>query len=115
MDQAITHWINALAGSNALLDSIMIMATKVGIPLLVARDPAKVFRPPHVRNHPPSSSKQAEMPIMRSELICSLVAAACVVAAPPAEGALLANHSPRYTVTLACPYTSERRDRCTRA
>src|SRR6267154_1305002 len=78
MDQAITQWFNSLAGSNALLDSIMIMATKVGIPLLVARDPAKVFRPPHVRNHSSSSSKQAEVPIMRSELLCSLVAVARV-------------------------------------
>src|ERR1700682_4149993 len=34
MDQAITQWINSLAGSNALLDSGMIMATKVGVPLL---------------------------------------------------------------------------------
>jgi len=37
---------------------------------------------------------------MRSELICSLVAAACVVAAPPAEGALCAKQSPPYTVAL---------------
>ena len=36
MDQAITEWINSFAGSNAALDSIMIMATKVGLPLLVA-------------------------------------------------------------------------------
>src|SRR6266851_3272726 len=36
MDRAITQWINALAGSNALLDSVMIMATTVGVPLLVA-------------------------------------------------------------------------------
>jgi hypothetical protein len=36
MDQAITQWINSLAGSNAPLDSIMIMATNVGVPLLVA-------------------------------------------------------------------------------
>jgi hypothetical protein len=35
MDQAITQWINSLAGSNVLLDSVMIMATKVGVPLLV--------------------------------------------------------------------------------
>src|SRR6266853_2273891 len=115
MDQAITQWFNSLAGSNALLDSIMIMATKVGIPLLVARDPAKVFRPPHVRNHSPSSSKQAEVPIMRSKLICSLVAAACVVAAPPAEGALCAKQSPPYTVALVELYTSEGCDSCPRA
>src|SRR6267378_671942 len=36
MDRAITQWINFLAGSNALLDSVMIMATNVGVPLLVA-------------------------------------------------------------------------------
>src|SRR5258708_1217710 len=36
MDQPITQWINSFAGSNVLLDSIMIMATKVGVPLLVA-------------------------------------------------------------------------------
>src|SRR5712672_333161 len=36
MDQAITQWINSLAGSNVLSDSVMIMATNVGVPLLVA-------------------------------------------------------------------------------
>ncbi len=36
MDQAITQWINALSGSNALLDSVMITATKVGVPLHVS-------------------------------------------------------------------------------
>ena len=36
MDQAITQWINSLAGSNVLLDSAMIVATNVGVPLLVA-------------------------------------------------------------------------------
>src|SRR6266404_1442903 len=36
MDQAITQWINSLAGTNALLDSVMIMATKGGVPLVVA-------------------------------------------------------------------------------
>jgi undecaprenyl-diphosphatase len=35
-DQAVTRWINSLAGSNALLDSVMIMATEGGVPLLVA-------------------------------------------------------------------------------
>jgi undecaprenyl-diphosphatase len=35
MDQAITQWINALAGSNVLLDSVMFMATNAGVPLLV--------------------------------------------------------------------------------
>src|ERR1700719_3597998 len=36
MDQTITQWINSLAGSNVVLDSAMIMATNVGVPLLVA-------------------------------------------------------------------------------
>src|SRR5260221_4770867 len=36
MDQAITKWINSLAGSNVLLDSDMIAVTNVGVPLLVA-------------------------------------------------------------------------------
>src|SRR5260221_781727 len=36
MDQAVTEWINSFAGRNVALDSIMIMATKVGLPLLVA-------------------------------------------------------------------------------
>ena len=36
MDQAITQWINSLAGSDALLDSVMSAATKAGVPLLVA-------------------------------------------------------------------------------
>src|SRR5260370_2170550 len=36
MDKAITQWINSPAGSNVLLDSVMIMATEVGVPLLVA-------------------------------------------------------------------------------
>src|SRR5260370_4438937 len=36
MDQAITQWINSLAGSNVLLDSAMIMVSDVGVPLLVA-------------------------------------------------------------------------------
>jgi undecaprenyl-diphosphatase len=35
MDQAITHWINAPAGRNVLLDSIMVTATQFGAPLLV--------------------------------------------------------------------------------
>jgi undecaprenyl-diphosphatase len=35
MDQAITRWINALAGSNVLLDSFMITATQFVVPLLV--------------------------------------------------------------------------------
>src|SRR5713101_6618935 len=35
MDQAITQWINFPAGSNGLLDAIMILAGKVGLPLLV--------------------------------------------------------------------------------
>lgn len=36
MDQAITQWINSPAGSNALLDSVMITITEVGVPVLVA-------------------------------------------------------------------------------
>src|SRR5260221_2904088 len=36
MDQAFTQWINSVAGSNVLLDSVMTMATEVGVPLLVA-------------------------------------------------------------------------------
>jgi undecaprenyl-diphosphatase len=36
MDQALTQWINSGAASNALLDSVMIMATEAGVPLLVA-------------------------------------------------------------------------------
>src|SRR6266481_82166 len=36
MDQVITQWINSLAGSNALLDSGMVIATTFGVPLLVA-------------------------------------------------------------------------------
>jgi undecaprenyl-diphosphatase len=36
MDQPITQWINSFAGGNVLLDSIMVMATKVGVPFLVA-------------------------------------------------------------------------------
>ena len=35
MDQAITRWINALAGSNVLLDSFMIAATQFVVPLLM--------------------------------------------------------------------------------
>src|ERR1700730_18399659 len=36
MDQVITQWINSVAGTNALLDSVMIAASKIGVPLLVA-------------------------------------------------------------------------------
>jgi undecaprenyl-diphosphatase len=35
MDQTITQWINSPASSNVLLDSIMVMATQFGVPLLV--------------------------------------------------------------------------------
>ena len=35
MDQAITQWINTPAGSNVLLDSIMIAATQYGVPIVV--------------------------------------------------------------------------------
>ena len=36
MDQAVTQSINSFAGSNVLLDSAMIVATNVGVPLLIA-------------------------------------------------------------------------------
>lgn len=36
MDQAITQWINSLAGNTASLDFVMIAATKAGVPFLVA-------------------------------------------------------------------------------
>jgi undecaprenyl-diphosphatase len=36
MDQAITQWINSLAGTNTLSDSVMIIASKAGVPFLVA-------------------------------------------------------------------------------
>ena len=36
MDQAITQWINSLAGSNALFDFVTITITQAGVPLLVA-------------------------------------------------------------------------------
>lgn len=35
MDETVTHWINALAGSSALLDVIMVQITQFGVPLLV--------------------------------------------------------------------------------
>jgi undecaprenyl-diphosphatase len=35
MDHTITHWINAFAGNNVLLDLIMITASRFGVPLLV--------------------------------------------------------------------------------
>jgi undecaprenyl-diphosphatase len=35
MDQAITRWINAPAGSSVLLDSIMTTTTQYGVPILV--------------------------------------------------------------------------------
>ena len=35
MDHTITHWINAFAGGNILLDQIMIAASRFGVPLLV--------------------------------------------------------------------------------
>lgn len=35
MDVTVTSWINSAAGSNLLLDSIMIMATKFGVPIMV--------------------------------------------------------------------------------
>jgi undecaprenyl-diphosphatase len=36
MDQVLTQWINSFADSNVLLDTVMIMATRAGVPLLVA-------------------------------------------------------------------------------
>jgi undecaprenyl-diphosphatase len=35
VDRAITQWINAPAGSNYLMDSIMIVVTQYGVPLLI--------------------------------------------------------------------------------
>jgi undecaprenyl-diphosphatase len=35
MDQVITQWINSDAGSSGLLDAVMIIVGKVGVPLLV--------------------------------------------------------------------------------
>lgn len=35
MDQAITHWVNSLAGSNGALDSFMILVSLFGVPLLI--------------------------------------------------------------------------------
>lgn len=35
MDEAITHWINAAAGSSEILDTVMIAVTKFGVPLVV--------------------------------------------------------------------------------
>jgi undecaprenyl-diphosphatase len=35
MDQAITRWINSFAGSNALLDALMVAVTQAGVPLLI--------------------------------------------------------------------------------
>ena len=35
MDRRITQWMNALAGSNVLLDSAMITVTKFGVPFLI--------------------------------------------------------------------------------
>jgi undecaprenyl-diphosphatase len=53
MDQALTHWINSFAGSNALLDSVMIIVTDAGVPLLVALVVAQWWSKndrPHVRH-----------------------------------------------------------------
>src|SRR5260370_42393664 len=36
MDQAFTQSINSVVGTNALLDAVMIAASKFGVPLLVA-------------------------------------------------------------------------------
>jgi undecaprenyl-diphosphatase len=53
MDQALTHWINSFAGSNALLDFVMVGATEAGVPLLVALVVAQWWSKndrPHVRH-----------------------------------------------------------------
>src|ERR1700737_3273277 len=36
MDQTITQWISSPGGANVLVDSAMIVATNVGVPLLIA-------------------------------------------------------------------------------
>src|SRR5579864_5410403 len=52
MAQAITQCINSVAGSNALLDFVMVTATKPSVPLLFALVAAqwwsKIDRPQHV-------------------------------------------------------------------
>ena len=35
MDQSITQWVNSFAGSNAILDWIMIVASEFGVPTLI--------------------------------------------------------------------------------
>lgn len=35
MDQSITQWANSFAGSNAILDRIMVAASQYGVPLLI--------------------------------------------------------------------------------
>jgi undecaprenyl-diphosphatase len=35
MDDAVTQWINASAGSSAMLDTFMVALTQYGVPLLV--------------------------------------------------------------------------------
>ena len=35
MDQAVTRWLNALAGNNLVLDALIISVTQFGIPVLV--------------------------------------------------------------------------------
>ena len=35
VDQSVTHWVNSFAGSNGILDWIMIAASQYGVPLLI--------------------------------------------------------------------------------
>ncbi len=35
MDDAITHWINAASGSNAIFDDLMMTVTRFGVPFIV--------------------------------------------------------------------------------
>lgn len=53
MDREITRWINAPAGSNAVLDAAMIQITTLGVPLLVLLVAAQWWARndrPHVRH-----------------------------------------------------------------
>jgi len=35
MDQSITQWVNSFAGSNGILDRIMIVSSEFGVPTLI--------------------------------------------------------------------------------
>lgn len=35
MDQTLTHWINALSGHSAVLDALLVLITKYGVPVAV--------------------------------------------------------------------------------